>query len=66
MGKLGKLLFADDTVIAMSGDDPQILADNFNLKLRTLSEWMHFNKLLINVEKTKCVLFTNKKTSTLS
>ena len=55
---LFKLFFADDTVILNSGKDIAQIADQLNTDLITLVDWLNFNKLSLNIGKTKCMLFS--------
>ena len=55
------ILFTDDTNIFRSGNDIKLLSKEVNHELIALSQWFSINKLLINVEKTQCMLFTNSK-----
>jgi hypothetical protein len=59
---LYKLLFADDTVVIRTGSDLSLITDEINADLKILSDWMNYNRLAVNVDKTKCMLFTTKKT----
>lgn len=54
-------LYADDTVFYTSA--PTILEANMvmNTAANKFSEWCGFNKLTINLQKSKCILFSNKK-----
>jgi Reverse transcriptase (RNA-dependent DNA polymerase)/Endonuclease-reverse transcriptase len=55
------LLFADDTLITLSGDSVRDLEEQLNTDLSSLSKWLNFNKLKLNVEKSKFMVITNKK-----
>ena len=52
------LLFADDTSVFVSGKNLCSLIEIMNKELEKLAEWMCINKLSLNVEKTKFMLFT--------
>ena len=54
------LLFADDTTFQMSGNDLDLLVQNANLELEKASVWFKANKLTLNVDKTKFMLFSGK------
>ena len=54
------LLFADDTTFQMSGNDLDLLIQNANLELEKASVWFKANKLTLNVDKTKFMLFSEK------
>lgn len=55
---LHKTLYADDTVILKSGFDITNLVNNLNSDFQLLADWMNFNKLAINVTKSKCMIFS--------
>ena len=51
-------LFADDTVVVLSHKNAQYtLISLVNLELRKLISWFQSNKLLLNQDKTKYILF---------
>lgn len=52
--------FADDTVLVYSGTDEQSLNEEINIDLKKYSQWLFFNKLKINIDKTKYLLFKQK------
>lgn len=49
-------LFADDTLICMSGRPSENIADLLNSELSILYDWLCQNKLKLNVSKTKCMV----------
>ena len=51
------ILFADDTNIFFSHKDPQYVIDSLNNELEKLSDWFQANKLSLNTEKTKFMVF---------
>ena len=53
-------MFADDTVLSKCGDDLQTLISDLNEELKKLNDWCNFNKLALNTDKTKWILFTNR------
>ena len=55
------ILFADDTTIFRSGNDIKLLSKEVDHELIALSQWFSINKLLINLEKTQCMFFTNSR-----
>ena len=63
MPGVSKILFADDTVVLNSNKDLNILVNTINENLTVLADWMNFNKLTINVNKTKCMLFTFRESN---
>jgi hypothetical protein len=54
-------LFADDTLLSISGDNVEEVMRNMNKDLQLLSKWLNYNKLKLNVEKTKFMVITNKR-----
>ena len=55
-------MFADDTVLSKCGDNLNSLISDLNIELKKLEDWCNFNKLALNSDKTKWMLFTNKST----
>ena len=53
-------LFADDTMIYISGTDLKYMEDILNNDLENIFKWLCNNKLSINTEKTKFCLFGRK------
>jgi len=56
---LNCILFADDTSIFMSHTDVQYLQNNFNDEIDKLIDWLYNNKLVLNLDKTNFMVFTN-------
>ena len=54
-------LFADDTTALTSGDDIVSTGNFVNLELQKLGIWLRANELAINTDKTKVMIFSNKK-----
>ena len=54
------LLFADDTTFQISGHDMNFLFQNANMELKKASTWFETNKLTLNVDKTKFMLFSDR------
>jgi hypothetical protein len=54
-------LFADDTLLSISGDNVDEVMRNMNKDLQLLSKWLNYNKLKLNVENTKFMVITNKR-----
>jgi hypothetical protein len=54
------VLFADDTNILFSHQDPKILQDTINNELLHISNWFKLNKLSLNIKKTNYIVFKNK------
>ena len=55
------LLFADDTTFQMCGNGIKKLFEKANVELNKAAEWFHCNKLSLNVEKTKFIVFKPTK-----
>ena len=51
------LLFADDTNLIFHNNDIKALTDSTNEKLLIISKWFQANKLSLNLDKTKYILF---------
>ena len=54
------ILFADDTNIICSNDDPDTLETVLNKDLHIISNWFKLNKLSLNVAKTNYMISKNK------
>lgn len=54
---LSMVLFADDTNVFCSGDNIYKLQEDINEELNKLKLWFDWNKLSLNVSKTKFMLF---------
>ena len=55
------ILFADDTNIFYCVDDPNMLSPVVNQELVKLQNWFAVNKMSLNVNKTSCMIFGNKR-----
>ena len=51
------ILFADDTTLQISSDDPECVHYKVNLELKKASDWFSANLLTLNAQKTKYMLF---------
>jgi len=49
-------MFADDTLIYVSGDGSEELQNKTNRTFLTIEKWMNINKLKMNAEKTKYMI----------
>uniref|UniRef100_A0A3B3DCY4 Reverse transcriptase domain-containing protein n=1 Tax=Oryzias melastigma TaxID=30732 RepID=A0A3B3DCY4_ORYME len=49
-------LYADDSTIYMSGTNAHHLSQDLNDELRAVENWFNVNRLVINAEKTKCMM----------
>ena len=61
---LSIILFADDTSVFLSGNDPLELNEIFNLELKKMQSWFTANKLYINQDKTCYMIFKNRNSKT--
>ena len=57
-------LFADDTLLAMSGKDLRSLEKNVNIEMKKISKWFSDNKLTLNVDKSKFMIVKRKNSKT--
>jgi hypothetical protein len=48
-------LFADDTLVSTSDDSFEEAYEKMNSELEKLSDWLKFNKVALNVKKSKCI-----------
>ena len=53
-------LFADDTLLALSGNDIRSLEKNVNIEMKKISKWFSDNKLTLNVDKSKFMILKRK------
>ena len=60
---LSFILFADDTNLFLSHSDPNYLVNTVNIELGKLTQWIRANKLSLNLQKTKYMLFSNSLVS---
>lgn len=58
-------LFADDTLVYISGKNVQDAVNKLNEDLSRISAWLNVNKLKLNVEKTKYMVINGRKNSDL-
>ena len=57
--KLTPTLFADDTVLSISGSNSTELQSIVNTELEKVNEWLHFNKLSLNYSKTSYMIVSH-------
>jgi len=50
-------LYADDTALFVAGKDAIGIQSILNSELEAISKWLYANKLTLNVQKTKAILF---------
>jgi hypothetical protein len=55
-------MFADDTLITISAKNIDEATEKLNADLKKISDWMNYNKLVLNVEKTKYMIIKRSKT----
>ena len=56
---LSFILFADDSNLFLSHKNPLTLANKINSELENVTQWIRANKLSLNLQKTKYMLFSN-------
>ena len=49
-------MYADDTTLTSSAEDPCVLEHKFNCDMNLIQSWLPANKLTLNVKKTKFML----------
>ena len=62
--QLNCVLFADDTTLFCSNQNLGQLLDTVEAEMKTLKKWFDVNKLSLNIDKTKFILFSNKQINT--
>lgn len=55
------VLFADDTNLYCSGENLEWLLNTVEIELNILKKWFDLNKLLLNLGKTKFMIFGNRQ-----
>uniref|UniRef100_A0A3B5QAJ9 Reverse transcriptase domain-containing protein n=1 Tax=Xiphophorus maculatus TaxID=8083 RepID=A0A3B5QAJ9_XIPMA len=55
------IIFADDTSIFCTGENIQQLSKVINTEIEKLQHWLKNNKLFVNLDKTKFMIFGNNK-----
>jgi len=60
------IIFADDTNLFITGKNLEDLIDTANNELNEVIQWMRSNKLSLNIQKTKYIIFCSKNKSTNS
>ena len=56
---LSFILFADDSNVFFSNKNPHTLVQIINTELNKLAQWIRANKLSLNLQKTKYMIFSN-------
>jgi hypothetical protein len=54
------ILFADDCTFQLTGSDPDYLIRRANAEMIKAQSWFQANKLTLNINKTKYIMFKNK------
>ena len=55
------ILFADDTNVFISGNNLKSIVSKMNNELQIVVEWLQSNRLSLNINKTKCMVFMPKR-----
>lgn len=55
------LLYADDSILLVSGKDLQCIADSLGVELESCRKWLVDNKLSLHLGKTESILFGSKR-----
>ena len=58
------IFFAADSNLFKNGKSISDIENELNEELSEIVRWLKINKLTLNVDKTQCMLFSNKKCST--
>ena len=53
-------LYADDTVVYLSGKDTNWVVDNLQCSINKFVNWCEVNQLTINIKKTKVMIFGSR------
>ena len=53
------IMFADDTNMFLTGNNLKTMTTVINEELIKVQEWLHCNKLSLNVLKTHYIIFTS-------
>ena len=60
------ILFADDSVLFLTGDSFEECFDVMNAELASFTEWLRWKKLQLNVSKTKCMTVMTRQSDGMS
>ena len=55
------LLYADDSAIRFSHQDPEVISRKHSSELESCSKWLVDNKLSLHLGKTECILFDSRR-----
>ncbi len=59
--ELFTLMFADNTFCFNADEDIKTLIQNVNVQINRMAVWFRANKLAVNINKTKYIIFTMKR-----
>uniref|UniRef100_A0A671WXI2 Reverse transcriptase domain-containing protein n=1 Tax=Sparus aurata TaxID=8175 RepID=A0A671WXI2_SPAAU len=57
---LKRIVFADDTNLLCCGNNLEQLMATVEMEFKKLKRWFDYNKLTLNLNKTKCIIFGNR------
>lgn len=57
-------MYADDSRMFTAEHTSAELQKNLSEELQTNTNWVRTNKLILNIEKSKCIIFSNKNNIT--
>uniref|UniRef100_A0A4W5P3U4 Reverse transcriptase domain-containing protein n=1 Tax=Hucho hucho TaxID=62062 RepID=A0A4W5P3U4_9TELE len=60
MNKARVVMYADDSTIYSAASECNELTNVLSSELRMVSEWVDMNKLVLNISKTKCIVFGSR------
>ena len=63
---LKPIIYADDTTLYFTYKDANAIEDVMNNKLKKIVEWLQLNKLSLNAQKTKMMVFQKKKSPSVT
>ena len=63
--KIFTLLFADDSNLFLSGNNPNTLIQTMNTEIDKVIDWLKMNKLSLNLKKTHFMLFRRRRARVL-
>ena len=61
--KIFTMLFADDSNLFMSGNNPNELIKSMNEEIAKVVQWLNVNKLSLNLKKTHFILFRRPRSN---
>jgi hypothetical protein len=59
------IMYADDTSISVSGSTTEEVIDKMNNILKIVSDWLKFNRIALNKNKCKYIIFSNRQKKNL-